>query len=257
MSNDLKIYLLKYSHNPKILLIERYIKFIEICKTINFSGYTEMHHIVPRSIGGTEGTNLIKLSARHHFIAHLLLAKATNNPKMIKALHKMIYSIHSGRNYKITNRVYSYIREKHSKIVSQYSKNTVVAKHLITEEVARIPKKLFEKYNGVLYAAIAKGRKDSIETKLKKTLAARKKRNVKKGSRIRSLAASKYAYETPKGYCEGSIDLLKLYPTFSKNTLIVINRNAIISKIFVLIHPEFTDFVGLTFEEYGIKTVKR
>lgn len=38
--------------------------------------YTEIHHIVPRSLGGSdEESNLVMLSAREHYIAHLLLWK--------------------------------------------------------------------------------------------------------------------------------------------------------------------------------------
>lgn len=39
-------------------------------------GYTERHHIVPRSLGGgDESENLIRLTPEDHFFAHLLLAK--------------------------------------------------------------------------------------------------------------------------------------------------------------------------------------
>jgi len=39
-------------------------------------GYFENHHIVPRSLGGTnECTNLVELTPREHFICHYLLAK--------------------------------------------------------------------------------------------------------------------------------------------------------------------------------------
>lgn len=39
-------------------------------------GYTEQHHILPRSLGGGNGIdNLIRLTASDHFFAHLLLAK--------------------------------------------------------------------------------------------------------------------------------------------------------------------------------------
>jgi len=39
-------------------------------------GYTETHHILPRSLGGSDDTeNLIKLTAREHFICHYLLSK--------------------------------------------------------------------------------------------------------------------------------------------------------------------------------------
>ena len=39
-------------------------------------GYAERHHIVPRSLGGTnDNANLVELTAREHFIAHMLLAR--------------------------------------------------------------------------------------------------------------------------------------------------------------------------------------
>lgn len=40
------------------------------------SGYTEKHHIIPRSLGGgDEVSNLLRLTPEDHFFAHLLLAK--------------------------------------------------------------------------------------------------------------------------------------------------------------------------------------
>jgi len=40
------------------------------------TGYGETHHIVPKSLGGSnDSENLIKLSAREHFICHYLLTK--------------------------------------------------------------------------------------------------------------------------------------------------------------------------------------
>lgn len=39
-------------------------------------GYKETHHIKPRSMGGTDDkSNLVQLTAREHFVAHILLAK--------------------------------------------------------------------------------------------------------------------------------------------------------------------------------------
>ena len=47
-------------------------------KIRNKTGYTERHHIVPRSLGGTDDlSNLVRLTAREHFICHLLLTKFT------------------------------------------------------------------------------------------------------------------------------------------------------------------------------------
>jgi len=40
------------------------------------SGYTEKHHIVPKSLGGSNAkSNIVELTAREHFLAHMLLAK--------------------------------------------------------------------------------------------------------------------------------------------------------------------------------------
>jgi hypothetical protein len=260
MSNDITYCLLENSVLPKEHIIERYLKFINYCKNIEFDCYTETHHIIPRSFNGTnDNNNLIKLGARHHYIAHLLLARATNSPKMIKALHKMVYSTNGDvqRDYKITSRVYAYVREEHSKIVSAYSKDTVVARQIYTEEVKRIPKKLFDTYNGILYEALAKNRKDSKETKLKKQAASKRPRKVKQGLQSRSLAASKYSYKTPLGFCQNSSDLLTLYPSFTKNTLTMLDNDVIISSKFASIHKDFFQHIGKTFKECGIIKLKR
>jgi hypothetical protein len=56
-------------------------------------GYTEKHHIKPRSLGGTDDAdNLVELTAREHFICHWLLTKMTtgeDRAKMIYALNGM------------------------------------------------------------------------------------------------------------------------------------------------------------------------
>jgi hypothetical protein len=54
------------------------------------AGYTERHHVVPRCLGGSNASdNLVRLTAREHFLAHLLLIK------MVGAEHrrKMAYAV--------------------------------------------------------------------------------------------------------------------------------------------------------------------
>jgi len=56
----------------------RYDKFIDSRKLrkIPKDTYTEKHHIIPRALGGSdEPENIIRLTAREHFIAHLILWK--------------------------------------------------------------------------------------------------------------------------------------------------------------------------------------
>ena len=82
--------------------------------------YTEKHHIIPKSCGGDNSTNnLVKLTAREHYICHLLLPKmltGTLHHKMVHAAWRMCNSLKN--DYKITGRTYARIREQHSWIMS-------------------------------------------------------------------------------------------------------------------------------------------
>lgn len=53
--------------------------------------YTEKHHIIPRCIGGSDSNlNLTKLTAKEHYIAHLLLTRIyPNNSKLLHAFGMM------------------------------------------------------------------------------------------------------------------------------------------------------------------------
>ena len=92
------------------LHIQRYIRFISTRRPPNqlkgrLQGY-ERHHILPRSLGGLDNKeNLIKLTPREHFIAHLILWKAYGR-EMSKAIwymcNKKTYSSSlSSRQYEV------------------------------------------------------------------------------------------------------------------------------------------------------------
>jgi hypothetical protein len=92
-------------------------------------GYIEKHHIIPRSFGGTDHfNNIVKLTAREHYICHLLLAKM-NMPKnyhtkMVKGYMIManMKSRAQKRNYKINSKTYSLIREEYAKLQREIMK---------------------------------------------------------------------------------------------------------------------------------------
>lgn len=64
-----------------------YTTFITSRKERVVVGYYEKHHIIPKSINGTdEESNLIKLSARDHAFAHLLLAKIYGGPLLLPVI---------------------------------------------------------------------------------------------------------------------------------------------------------------------------
>lgn len=103
-----------------------YKNITESAKTRIISGYTETHHILPKSLGGSDDAeNLTSLTAREHFICHWLLTKIYSEGethwKMINAFRMMRAENPKQKRYttKITARVYSNLKEKYSKLQSQ------------------------------------------------------------------------------------------------------------------------------------------
>ena len=90
------------------------------------NGYTEKHHILPRSLGGNDDkSNLVDLSAREHYICHLLLTKiypkgSQEYYKMVKAYNLMAKASSDGqrRDYKINANLYENLRLELSNALS-------------------------------------------------------------------------------------------------------------------------------------------
>jgi hypothetical protein len=102
-----------------------YSNITERAKNRNLGGYTESHHIHPRSLGGSdEPTNLVELTAREHFICHWLLVKMTtgqDHHKMLNALRMMRAEKQGQQRYntKITARVYESIKQEYAELQSK------------------------------------------------------------------------------------------------------------------------------------------
>ena len=83
------------------------------------SGYYERHHIIPKSLGGNNHPeNIVKLTAREHYIAHLLLMKCFDD---ITRKHKMAAAfdyMSNVRNKYTSDRYTSRLFEHHKKIRS-------------------------------------------------------------------------------------------------------------------------------------------
>lgn len=104
-----------------------YYKLTSNAKQRFTEGYTEKHHIIPQSMGGSnDKENLVDLTAREHFICHWLLIKMTegeDRSKMLYALNGMKAENRYQQRYhtKITARVYEKYRiehaENHSKVM--------------------------------------------------------------------------------------------------------------------------------------------
>lgn len=90
-------------------------------------GYVERHHVIPVSLGGNnKSENIITLTAREHYIAHLLLWKMSmdkkSHNKMTMALHVMVNgSGHKkqNRSYLVPSRIYEANRKEYVQVISE------------------------------------------------------------------------------------------------------------------------------------------
>ena len=92
-----------------------YYSIIDRSKIRTNEGYTESHHIIPKCIGGIE---TVDLTAREHFICHLLL------PKMVKTkrhYYQMIAALHWFEPL-LNNRQYEIYKIEHAFMVSYFQK---------------------------------------------------------------------------------------------------------------------------------------
>ena len=92
----------------------------------NLGAYYEVHHIIPKSLGGTnQQINLAMLTAREHFICHWLLIKmypdgSEAQRKMLFALWRMRSSSGSQRGNRYINaRAYESLRIKYATAIGK------------------------------------------------------------------------------------------------------------------------------------------
>ena len=97
-----------------------YSQLIESSKNRELDCYTEIHHVVPRCFGGLdESSNLVKLTAREHFIAHLLLCKIYPTHKGLRLALWMMTNVKDKRQqrHRPNSRLYEMIRLEYSESV--------------------------------------------------------------------------------------------------------------------------------------------
>lgn len=169
---------------------EWYNAIIENARTRTLDCYKERHHIIPRSLGGTDSKdNLVDLTAREHFVCHWLLVRIHTG----QSQHKMVYALNGmKRNGKdneryetaITSRVYEKLKKEFSRVHSETMKGRQAhnkGKPMSEEQKARIrATKAANPYKPtaeVIAQRVTKqtGQKRSEETKLKMSLAAKGK----------------------------------------------------------------------------------
>lgn len=80
--------------------------------------YTEIHHIIPRSMGGTDdASNLVNLTPEEHYIVHQLLVKIyPDNKDLVFAANMMCVN-------RSSNKLYGWLRRKMSQRMKEHNPN--------------------------------------------------------------------------------------------------------------------------------------
>ena len=98
----------------------RYFKLISHARKRTLTnGYSEMHHVIPKCMGGNnDSTNLVKLTAREHLVAHKILVRCCKTEfhrKLLFALWAMavLKNKHTNQRAYLTSREYSKLREEY------------------------------------------------------------------------------------------------------------------------------------------------
>lgn len=90
-----------------------YFSLINRSKSRVIEGYTENHHVVPKSLGGSDDPdNLVKLTPKEHYLCHALLPKMVEGNARYKmmAAFNMMHVGHDGKRY--TSNLYEYYKVK-------------------------------------------------------------------------------------------------------------------------------------------------
>jgi hypothetical protein len=142
--------------------------------------YTERHHIIPKCLGGSnKKNNLVSLTAREHFICHLLLTRMVESDVDKKKMWYAAWCLISlkgrskERQFKFNSKSFASIREHRAKQVSIMrtgkKHNEETKKKIGTKSKTKI---FSNEYKKKLSEA-GKGRKDPAEVKKRKSEAAK------------------------------------------------------------------------------------
>lgn len=124
-----------------------YNSIITRAKSRTLGGYSEKHHVIPKCLGGTDDkSNLVRLTAREHFICHLLLVKMVEGKakyQMIKAAEMMTIRNKHQNRYQITSRLYEKLKRDAAEAMSILTKgkpkHTVSSKKILSEKAMGRP----------------------------------------------------------------------------------------------------------------------
>jgi len=186
-----------------------YESIVNRAKNRKLNSYKEKHHIIPKCIGGSDDeTNLVELTAKEHFICHLLLCEIYPNENTLKSArwamtcfksknHSRKYIVSSSQYDRIKNEM-TFLKKgvKRSDEVKEKISNSHKGK-IISEETK---KKISDKM---------KGRVQSEEHKLNQSLSKKGQVPWNKGKNI-SEETKKKISDKIKNKIQSEEDKIKL-----------------------------------------------
>jgi len=173
--------------------------------------YTEKHHIIPKSLGGDNSdSNLVTLTAREHFICHLLLPRmliGVAKRNMTFAIWSMLNRDHSKQQsrYKVNSHTYQRLKIQVSNASSQLHKGKTVS----AETRAKI-------------SAKAKGRKSTFKGK-SHSAESKEKLSIARKGKINSLETVAKILESRKHYRHSEETKQKISES-NKGKIVVITK---------------------------------
>lgn len=163
----------------------------------NILGYTERHHIFPVCLGGNNlKENLVFLSAREHFICHLILARLY--PKHFGLTSAVFFMAASNKN-KVSSRTYEKLKMRFSLMLSSVPRSedhkSAISKSLIGKKLAE------EHKNNISKSKL--GKKQSQLTK--NAQSKRMLESYMDGGKLSPMSGKKHAIESKNKITRGLI----------------------------------------------------
>lgn len=143
-----------------------YGQLIDRARGRMIEGYSELHHIVPRCLGGTNAkTNLVRLTAEEHYVAHQLLVKI--HPGHFGLLGAATMMASGSKMLRRNNKVYGWLRRRFAAHMS----SRIVLPESIEKGAAKNRLKVRSREFKAGVAAFHTGRKRSEETRARMRVA--------------------------------------------------------------------------------------
>lgn len=121
-------------------------------RTLPSDTYIEKHHIIPRSLGGSNSkNNLVKLTAREHYIIHWLLYKIHRTAKLAHAWNSMcMRTMDMPQRY--TSHSFRFAREHFSQIHKDIWSNDDYRNKMIKKRIAQATPEIRKKISSSVQA---------------------------------------------------------------------------------------------------------